>query len=177
MFDDSQHIYLVSRLRRTRRALMGNQWVETTEPLNPDGPEAAMVLEAIIKDVRVLLDQNKSLEEDLRETRENLAAVNKSLKEAQDALKPPGKPLLVKNYEKLFNTRVLNCFQNIKLKDLRQLEKLTAADLANVPNLGIKSQSEIKRFMRVHGLKFARETVISPDIVREGRAKAFRRFA
>jgi DNA-directed RNA polymerase alpha subunit len=176
MFDDSKHQYLAARLRRTRHVLMGDKWVTTTDPLNPDGPEAALVLEAMIKDIRALMLKNRTLENELREANENVNALNKSLKEAQQIISPNGKPLPLEENADYFTSRAYNCLQNINLKNLNQLKMVTKSELAAVPNLGRKTLREIEEIMAEFGLKFATKPSASTDVIRRsGYGITFRR--
>ena len=56
-----------------------------------------------------------------------------------------------------FTTRTKNCFNAAKIKNFKQLAAKTEGELFKIPNFHRKSLNEVKKALRVFGLKLAEE--------------------
>ena len=163
---------ILKRLRKQKRIFQDGKWVDTVEPVNPDGPEAADIIEKLQYDFleAIRMSKEEAFLRGIADGRHRTAGIisdfDKRLKAQFDVLvelvrllrAEKATPGDAKNSDPIsigkvaFSARVHNCLRNHNIKTLEDIALLTPADLLRMPNFGLKSVTEVKEVLADHGM-------------------------
>lgn len=163
---------LLKRLRKQKRIYQEGKWVDTVDPVNPDGPEAADVIEKLQYDFLEAIRMSKEeaflrgIAEGRQKTAEIISDFDKRLKAQLEILVElvgllrakktnqgnAKNPAPISVGEVAFSARVHNCLRNHNIKTLEDIALLTRSDLLRIPNLGRGSCKEIEDVLKDHGM-------------------------
>lgn len=188
---------LLKRLRKQKRIFQNGKWVDTVDPVNPDGPEAADVIEKLQYDFLEAIRMSKEeaflrgIAEGRQKTVETIADFDKRLKAQSEILvelvgllrakktnqggAKDSDPISIKDVG--FSARVHNCMRNHNIKTLKDISLLTPADLLRMPNFGRKSINEIKELLDDYGMTLNEGEKSNDPRIERDRYGRFLRFS
>lgn len=188
---------ILKRLRRQKRIFQDGKWVDTVDPVNPDGPEAADIIEKLQYDfleairmskeeafLRGVSDGRHKTAEIISDFDRRLKAQSQILAELVELLKP-GKaaqgeikdPARIPVRDVGFSVRVHNCLLNHNIKTLGDIALLTRADLLRIPNLGRGSYREIEGVLKNYGMSVSEGKRSSDPRIERDKFGRFLRFS
>ena len=188
---------ILKRLRRQKRIFQDGKWVDTVDPVNPDGPEAADIIEKLQYDfleairmskeeafLRGVADGRDKTAEIISDFDRRLKAQSQILVELVELLKP-GKaaredakdPARIPVRDVGFSVRVHNCLLNHNIRTLGDIALLMRADLLRIPNLGRGSYREIEGVLKNYGMSVSEGKRSSDPRIERDKFGRFLRFS